>query len=78
MFNLLNKTAVVTGAGSGIGKAIAQLLAKQGAHVYVLDLQLAAATMVADEINAVGGHAAAHEVNVANQQQVIKTMAAIG
>ncbi len=37
MFDLSNKTAVVTGGGSGIGKAIALLFARQGATVHVLD-----------------------------------------
>lgn len=43
MFDLKNKSAVVTGAGSGIGKAIAQLFAKQGAIVHILDLTQALA-----------------------------------
>lgn len=70
MFNLTNKIAVVTGAGSGIGKAIAQLFAQQGAQVHVLDLQYDAAITVVNEIKNTGGQAVAYEVNVANQQQV--------
>ena len=38
MFRLDNKQAIVTGAGSGIGYAVSETLAKQGAHVYLLDL----------------------------------------
>ena len=38
MYSLKNKTAIITGGGSGIGKAICLLFARQGAHVYLLDI----------------------------------------
>ena len=38
MKTLENKTAIVTGAGSGIGKAIAELFAREGANVVVSDI----------------------------------------
>jgi NAD(P)-dependent dehydrogenase (short-subunit alcohol dehydrogenase family) len=50
MFNLNNKTAVVTGGGSGIGKAISILLAKQGANVFILDVDEAGAQSTVEEI----------------------------
>lgn len=59
-----NKTALVTGAGSGIGAAIAQGLAAAGARVIVQDIRLAPAQAVADAITAAGGlaHATAGDV----------------
>ena len=38
MFSLQNKKAIITGGGSGIGRAISVLFAKQGAEVHVLEL----------------------------------------
>ncbi len=70
MFTLLNKHAVVTGAGSGIGKAVALLLAKQGATVYVADINLDQTGEVVKEIETAGGKAVAKVTDVSNQQLV--------
>ena len=70
MFSLLNKHAVVTGSGSGIGKAVALLLAKQGATVYVTDINLEQADEVVKEITAAGGKAEAKVLDVSNQLNV--------
>ena len=57
MSSLQGKVAVVTGAGRGIGRAIALLLARQGMLVGVNDLQAESVSKVTDEIKAAGGHA---------------------
>lgn len=55
MFDLSNKTIVITGAGSGIGKAIAGTLAAQHAHVHILDLDGPAGIATAEGIIQAGG-----------------------
>ena len=70
------KTALVTGAGSGIGEAIALDLAAAGATVVVADLKQEAAQKVADRIAAQGGKAAAVSGNVADPEVVKAQVAA--
>jgi 3-hydroxybutyrate dehydrogenase len=67
---LKNKVAIVTGAASGIGKAIAIAYAKEGAKVCIADLNLEAASLTADEINQSGGIAMAAAMNVTDEAQV--------
>jgi 2-keto-3-deoxy-L-fuconate dehydrogenase len=69
---LSGKTAIITGAGSGIGRAIANRFASEGACVHILDLDLTAAQTVACEILALGGAASAFECDVSNHSQVKK------
>ena len=78
MFSLQNKKAVVTGGGSGIGKAISVLFARQGAEVHIIELSEENAAGTVQEIIAAGGKAVAHSCNVANQQDVVKTFKNIG
>ncbi|WP_339314125.1 SDR family oxidoreductase [Paenibacillus sp. FSL M7-0896] len=67
---LHNKVAVVTGAASGMGKAIAVLYAKEGAKVVVADIHLEAVETVAGDIKAGGGEALAVQANVANESDI--------
>jgi NAD(P)-dependent dehydrogenase (short-subunit alcohol dehydrogenase family) len=62
------KACIVTGAGSGIGRATALLFAREGGRVVVADIDEAAASLVASEI---GGRAVAHRVDVADEQQAL-------
>jgi NAD(P)-dependent dehydrogenase (short-subunit alcohol dehydrogenase family) len=64
-----NKTALVTGGGSGIGAAISRSLAAEGASVVVTDIKLDAAQAVVDQIVAAGGTAVAFEQNTAVAEQ---------
>lgn len=78
MFELKGKKAVVTGGGSGIGKAVALLFAKQGAIACVLDLNEDACNATAAEIKNAGGEAFIYVCNVSVQQQVREIFEKIG
>lgn len=78
MFSLAGKKAVVTGGGSGIGRAISVLFAQQGAEVHIIELNEENATATVQEITAAGGKAAAYSCNVANQAEVLETFHQIG
>jgi 2-keto-3-deoxy-L-fuconate dehydrogenase len=69
-FRLDGKVAVVTGAGSGIGQAIAIRFAAHGASICVVDVNEEAASVTCQCIAAAGGDASAHLCDVADQAQV--------
>jgi 2-hydroxycyclohexanecarboxyl-CoA dehydrogenase len=71
-----HKTAIVTGAGSGIGRAAALGLARGGANVVLGDLCLDRAQGVAEEISAMGGTAAPVQVDVADAD-LVRSMVAV-
>jgi 2-keto-3-deoxy-L-fuconate dehydrogenase len=77
-FSLKNKKAVITGAGSGIGKAMAILFASQEAEVHILELSEESAQSTINEINSAGGKVFSYACNVANQKEVITTFQTIG
>lgn len=79
---LKGKSAIVTGAASGIGKEIALVLAREGAKVAIADLNKAAADATADELRKLGGEAIGVAMDVSSEQAVdagvIATVAAFG
>ena len=70
-FRLDGKNALVTGAGSGIGKAIAELFAAQGASVLVVDRDEPAGRATVDGIRAASGRAELEVVDVADESAVL-------
>jgi 2-keto-3-deoxy-L-fuconate dehydrogenase len=70
VFRLDGKNAIVTGAGSGIGRAIAITFAAQGARVFILERERDGAEKVAAEIAAAGGAAVPIECDVTNAASV--------
>jgi NAD(P)-dependent dehydrogenase (short-subunit alcohol dehydrogenase family) len=67
MFDLSGKHALVTGAGSGIGAAIAETLARSGASVFVTDLDASSARATAERIHSAGGRATSLSLDVTDE-----------
>lgn len=78
MFSLKGKSAIITGGGSGIGKAISMLFAKQGANVHIIELNVEAAEQAVTEIKAAGGQADAYGCDVSKQEAVVNVFQKIG
>jgi len=77
VFRLDGKSAIVTGGGSGIGREISLLFAKQGATVAVADVNADGAASVAKEITEVGGNAYAQRLDVTSQDSANDAVADI-
>jgi 3-hydroxybutyrate dehydrogenase len=74
---LKDKSAIVTGAASGIGKDIALVFAREGAKVAIADLNLQAAEAAANEIRGSGGQAIPIAMDVTNEDAVNQGVAAV-
>lgn len=71
MFDLTGKTSLVTGSGSGIGRAIALTFARRGAHVWVIDRDLTGGEATVAAIRAEGGHADFASLDVASEADAL-------
>lgn len=70
MTEITGKTAVVTGGSSGIGRALAMELARQGARVAIADIMIDSARAVVDDIRAEGGEALAFHCDVCERDSI--------
>ncbi len=77
MFDLTGKTAVVTGAGSGIGEAIAKLFGRQGAEIVAVDIDETAAHRTAEVIHGAGGRARSAACDVSDPTSVDRLFAGL-
>ena len=77
IFNLTGKVAIITGSAQGLGRATANLFAEVGAQVVIADLNAEAAQRTASDIEAKGGIALAHAVDVADEASVTSLFNAV-
>ena len=75
--NLQNQVIVITGAAQGLGKAMAEEFANQGAHIALLDMQAEAVEGAACEIEKLGVKAYGYAVDVTDEKQVEETFAKV-
>lgn len=78
MGRLEGKIVAITGAGGGIGRVAADIFAREGATVCILELNEAAANKAAAEIHAAGGKAAAYVVDISDRASVEAVFRQIG
>lgn len=78
LFSLKNKKVVITGGGSGIGKAISLLFAKQGAEVHMIDLENASSRETEKELKHISSKSKLHIINITQLDAVNKLASEIG
>lgn len=74
---LAHKVSIITGAGTGMGKAAAQLFAREGSAVAVVDIDQATGRAVAEAVEAEGGNAGFFQCDVTDPASVESTMNAV-
>ena len=72
------RTILITGAGSGLGRGLSNCLARQGHHILATDLRLEVAQETAAHIEAAGGRAQAHALDVTSEESTGSYVAALG
>jgi NAD(P)-dependent dehydrogenase (short-subunit alcohol dehydrogenase family) len=76
--DLADRVAVITAAGSGMGREASTLFAAEGAHVVVIDIDGDAAAAVVDQIQSAGGSAEAQRVDMTDLSQIEAAMGKVG
>lgn len=71
------KVALITGGGSGIGQSASLQLAKEGAHILIIDLDIEAAKYTQNMIEIFGGQASVYQCDISNSSQVKEVVAGI-
>ncbi|MCL2433537.1 MAG: SDR family NAD(P)-dependent oxidoreductase, partial [Clostridia bacterium] len=69
-----SKTAIVTGGASGIGRASALAFAKNGANVFIIDIDADGANAVVEEIAMMGGKTVAYKADITKESEVKKAV----
>ncbi len=77
MKGLTGKTAVITGAGSGLGCGMAQRMAEEGVRVAVVDINLAGAEETVREITEAGGEARAFELDITDYSAAVSCIESV-
>jgi len=78
LFSLKNKSAIITGGGSGIGRAIALLFARQGAEIHIIEIDEQQASETLQLIRKGNGKASFHSCDISHQQAIVSLFEKVG